>query len=87
MGWIMPLITIYTQSTCGYCNELKDYLKKRNIEFVEKDISKDKEAWNELVNKYKARATPLLVYGDKQLLGFNPDELDAVLNIKEANVK
>lgn len=87
MGWIMPLITIYTQSTCSYCNELKDYLKKRNIEYVEKDISKDKEAWNELVNKYKARATPLLIYGDKQLLGFNPDELDAILGIKEANVK
>lgn len=80
-------MTIYTQSTCGYCEELKTYLKKRNIEFIEKNISKDKEAWNELVNKYKSRATPLIVYGDKQLLGFNPEDLDALFKAEEAQVK
>ena len=82
----MP-VTIYTQPNCGYCNELKDYLKKHGVEFVEKDITKDRAAWNELVNVHKVRATPLLVHGDKKLLGFNPDELDALLAPEAAKAK
>jgi glutaredoxin-like YruB-family protein len=83
----MPVLTIYTQPTCGYCNELKTYLKKHNIQYEEKDITKDKAAWNELVNTHKARATPLLVYGEKKLLGFNPEELDKLLGTEEVKAK
>ena len=31
-------ITIYTNSTCGYCKQLKDELNKNDIEFKEKLI-------------------------------------------------
>ena len=80
----MPTLIIYTQPTCGYCQELKDYLRKNKIAYEEKDITKDRAAWDELVNKYKARATPLLVYGDKTMLGFNPDELQKILGTEQA---
>jgi glutaredoxin-like YruB-family protein len=83
----MPTLIIYTQPTCGFCQELKDYLKKNNIEYQEKDITKDRAAWAELVNKYKARATPLVVYGDKSMLGFNPDDLQKMIGAEEATVK
>jgi glutaredoxin-like YruB-family protein len=75
----MPELTIYTQPTCGYCNELKDYLKKHNIRYEEKDITKDRSAFDDLVNKYKIRATPLVVYGEKTVVGFNPDEIQKLL--------
>ena len=42
----MPTPIIYTQPTCGYCQELKDYLKKNNIPYEEKDITKDRAAWD-----------------------------------------
>lgn len=79
LGSIMPTLVIYTQPNCSYCHEVKEFLNKNNIPFEEKDITKDRAAWDELVNKYKARATPLVVYGDKTLLGFNPDELRKLL--------
>ncbi len=81
---VMPTLVIYTQPSCGYCQELKDYLRKNNIAFEEKDITKDRSAWDELLNKYKARATPLVVYGDKTMLGFNPDELQKMLGKEKA---
>ncbi|AFD00512.1 Glutaredoxin and related protein [Methanocella conradii HZ254] len=81
---IMPTLIVYTQPTCGYCRELKEYLAKNNIPYEERDITKDRAAWDELVNKYKARATPLIVYGDKTLLGFNVDELRKMLGIEQA---
>jgi glutaredoxin-like YruB-family protein len=80
----MPSLIIYTQPSCGYCQELKEYLHKNNIEFQEKDITKDRAAWDELVNKYKARATPLVVYGDKTMLGFNPEELNKLMEKEQA---
>ncbi len=77
-------LIVYTQPSCGYCQEMKDYLLKNKIPFEEKDITKDRAAWDELVNKYKARATPLAVYGDKTMLGFNPDELRKMLGLEQA---
>lgn len=80
MGLNMPDVKIYTQPSCGYCSQLKDYLHKHNIEFEDKDITKDHSAMDELVHKYKVRATPLLVYGEKTVVGFNPDEINKVLS-------
>ena len=75
----MPDVKIYTQPQCGYCNQLKEYLQKHNIKFEDKDITKDRAAMDELIHKYKVRATPLLVYGEKTVVGFNPDEIDKTL--------
>lgn len=83
MCCIMPNLVIYTQPVCGYCHELKEYLDKNNIQYEEKDITKSREAWDELVNKYKVRATPLVVYGDKTMVGFSPEELKKMLGGKE----
>lgn len=80
----MPDVKIYTQPSCGYCNQLKEYLQKHNIQFEDKDITKDRSAMDELIHKYKVRATPLLVYGDKTIVGFNPDEINKVLGSAEA---
>ncbi|MCD1293467.1 NrdH-redoxin [Methanocella sp. CWC-04] len=80
----MPTLKIYTQPTCGYCNDLKEYLNKNNIKYEERDITKDRTAWDELVNKYKVRATPLIVYGDKTIVGFNVDELKKMLSSEMA---
>jgi glutaredoxin-like YruB-family protein len=80
----MADLTIYTQPSCGYCNELKDYLKKHNIHYEERDITKDRSAFEDLVNKYKIRATPVIVYREKTVVGFNPDEIQKLLREPQA---
>jgi glutaredoxin len=34
-------VTIYTQSTCPHCNNLKSHLEKEGIKFIEKEIMMD----------------------------------------------
>lgn len=80
----MPEVKIYTQPSCGYCSQLKEYLRKHNIDFEDKDITKDRGAMDELVHKYKVRATPFLVYKEKTVVGFNPDEIEKALGEKGA---
>ena len=41
-------ITIYTNETCPYCKTIKDKLKESSIKFIEKDIVKSKEEWEEI---------------------------------------
>lgn len=42
-------ITLYATVTCPYCKMLKDYLKQKNISFVEKLVDQDEEAKIEMM--------------------------------------
>jgi glutaredoxin len=41
----MSKITIYTNETCPYCKQVKEELKKNNIEFNNKLTSVHQEEW------------------------------------------
>ena len=55
-------ITIYTNSTCGYCKQLKDELNKNDIEFKEKLISEFTVEWQDIVNLTGLPTTPTIKY-------------------------
>jgi glutaredoxin-like YruB-family protein len=76
----MTELKVYTTPTCEFCAALKEYLRKNNIQFTEKDITTDKEARDEMVKKYKVRSVPLIVYGDETMTGFDPVELEKMLH-------
>lgn len=40
-------ITVFIDPACGPCNALKDWLKKKGISFIEKDIINDEGAARE----------------------------------------
>ncbi|HMK48122.1 MAG TPA: glutaredoxin domain-containing protein [Methanocella sp.] len=75
----MPKIKVYSQPTCSACNEMKEYLKKRGVEFDEIDITTNREALNEMIKVHKVRVTPLLIMGDRKLVGFDPVAIDKLL--------
>ncbi len=75
----MTRIRIFSQPTCPACNELKDYLKKKGVDFEDRDITSDREALNEMIKVHKVRVTPLLLVGERKLIGFDPVEVDRVL--------
>jgi glutaredoxin-like YruB-family protein len=75
----MAEIKIYSQPTCPACNEVKEYLKSRGIAFTDYDILSDDTALNEMLNVHKVRVTPLILIGDKKVIGFDAEELEKVL--------
>ena len=58
----MEKITIYTQSTCGYCNTVKEELTKNNMEFEIKLINEFKEEWSKVTNLTSTPVTPTIYY-------------------------
>lgn len=69
--------TIYTDSKCPVCSELKLFLAEKKIGFIEKDvsISNHKREANELGFK----AVPLIVLKDKLIVGFDKEVLKELI--------
>lgn len=43
-------IVVYTKPGCSQCGMLKMWLNAKKVEFVEKDILEDEEAYNKIVD-------------------------------------
>ena len=76
-------ITIYTNSNCGYCKQLKDELNKNNIEFKEKLISEFTVEWQDVVNLTGLPTTPTIKYKEEYFVPGrdyqNPQQLINIL--------
>jgi len=77
----MAEVKIYSTPTCPYCIRLKDYLKQKNIDFVNFDVSQDKAALEEMVELTGQMGVPVIVIDKEHIVGFNKPEIDNLLNI------
>jgi glutaredoxin len=70
-----PKVVIYTSPSCRSCTAANDYFLKNNIPFVKKDINANERYFDEMTEKYKSMAVPVIVIGKDQkvLRGFTPD--------------
>jgi glutaredoxin len=57
---------------------VKVYLSRKGIPFIEKNISQDEEARNNLL-AMGHRSTPVTTMKDQKVIGYSPPKLDAAL--------
>ncbi len=58
---------------------MREYLQAHDVEFDDRNIRHSAEARRELQALNRDLLVPLLVYGDQQVVGFDPDQLDQVV--------
>jgi len=73
-------VTIYTTQTCGYCRMAKNYLREKGIQFIEKDVSRDSTAANEMVGRSGQMGVPVIIVDDEVVVGFDRERLDYLLS-------
>jgi len=61
-----------------FCSQAKEYLSQKNIQFEDKDITKDGFALEEL-KKLGYMTTPVLVVGSSVIVGFDQAKIDVAL--------
>ncbi|WP_161993119.1 glutaredoxin family protein [Sediminibacillus terrae] len=75
-------IVVYTNQGCGFCDRLVSWLQEKEIDFTEKDIKNDEQAFDEFI-QYDVRGTPFTVIRrngiDHHILGFNKKKLEGLL--------
>ncbi|MDD2581745.1 MAG: glutaredoxin domain-containing protein [Desulfuromonadaceae bacterium] len=72
-----PQIVLYSVAWCPHCRETKEYLKKNDIPFINRDVELDTKAMEDLTVKYNSTRVPLVVFGkgadEIVMKGFTPE--------------
>lgn len=74
-----PHIVLYTHTGCPGGDRAISYFRNRGIPVDVKDIVQDPQARTEF-QRCGCFATPVIVIGSRKLIGFDEDEVSAILN-------
>jgi len=74
-------VKLYSAPDCMFCEKVKHFLQNHKIEFVEVDVSVDRDAAIELVEKSGQLGVPMLDADGKILIGYDKDELRKAFGI------
>ena len=59
--------------------DAKEYLTERGYEFIEIDVGRDREAYDDMLELSDQTYVPTLVAGDEVLANFDTDQLEKFL--------
>lgn len=79
----MVKIRVYSSPACPYCVALKNFLKERDFDFEELDVSQDREVAEEMIKKSRQMGVPVIEIGEEIVVGFDREKISRLLNIKE----
>lgn len=74
------MVKIYTMDSCSWCTKAKEYLKSKNVDFIELNVQSDMDARQEMIKNTRQMRVPVLNINGTFLVGFNEESIDAELN-------
>lgn len=77
----MPSITIYSTPTCPFCIMAKNFFKKNNIAYAEKNVAADQEAAQEMIKISGQMGVPVIEIGEEIIIGFDEQKIKKILGI------
>ena len=77
----MTKVKIYTTPTCVYCKMAKEFFKKNNVEYEEKNVATDTVARDEMIQKSGQLGVPVIDIDGKIIIGFDQPRLRDILEL------
>lgn len=74
-------VKVYSTPTCPWCTRVKEYLSSKNVDFVDYDVSSDRDKAMEMINKSGQRGVPVLDIEGNIIIGFDQQNIDKLLNL------
>lgn len=77
-------VVVYSTPTCAFCHMTKEYFKANKVEYTDKDVSKDPDAYKEVVEKMNGAfaGVPVIDIDGTIVLGFDRGRIDTALKEK-----
>jgi glutaredoxin 3 len=75
----MKEVTIYSTSSCHFCNLAKEYFKANNIAYTEYNVGTDAEKRQEMIEMTGQLGVPVIRIGDQVVVGFREDMVKEML--------
>lgn len=73
-------VTLYFTPTCPYCRMTKEYLAKKNINYVGMNVAESRANAQEMIKKSGQMGVPVIEVDGKIIIGFDEKELDKVFH-------
>ncbi|NTV90700.1 MAG: glutaredoxin family protein [Clostridiales bacterium] len=73
-------VKVYSTPSCPWCSVAKKYLESKNIPFEDIDVSVNREAAMEMVQKSGQRGVPVLDINGKIIVGFDQVAIDGSIS-------
>jgi glutaredoxin-like YruB-family protein len=78
---VSNMVKVYSTPTCPYCFTLKEFLKEKEIDFEDIDVSKNEAILQEMVQKSGQMAVPVVEIDGQIVVGFDKEKISKLLNI------
>ncbi|MEM4137691.1 MAG: glutaredoxin domain-containing protein [Candidatus Anstonellaceae archaeon] len=76
-------VQVYSTPTCPYCYMLKQYLRSKNIEFEDIDVSRDIEAARYMISQTGQMGVPQVNISGQWIVGFDRVKIDQLLGLDD----
>ncbi|MGF1503552.1 MAG: NrdH-redoxin [Chloroflexi bacterium] len=76
-----PRVIVFTTPTCGFCNQVKAYLRRHKIRFREVDVSRDPAAARDLARRSGQMGVPVLDIDRQIIVGFDKPAINDALGL------
>lgn len=73
-------VKVYSTPTCPWCTVAKKYLASKNVDYVDLDVSADRNAAMEMINKSGQRGVPVIDINGTIIVGFDQATIDRLIN-------
>ena len=74
-------VKVYSTPTCPWCTVVKKYLASKDVPFEDLDVSADRNAAIEMVQKSGQRGVPVIDIDGEIIVGFNQEAIDKLLKL------
>lgn len=75
-------VKVYSTPTCPWCSVAKNYLTSKKVAYEDIDVSSNREAAMEMIQKSGQRGVPVLDINGKIVVGFDQTAIDGLLGIR-----
>lgn len=81
----MSKIIVYSTETCPYCDMVKEFLREKKVKFEDIDVSRDRKATQEMIEKSGQTGVPVTDINGKIIIGFNKEAIEKELKKLKKN--
>jgi glutaredoxin 3 len=74
-GYIMNVV-VYTSPDCPWCTKVKDFLKKKHVQYREVNVAVERQAAMDMVRRTQQRGVPVVEVDGEFIIGYDQNALD-----------
>lgn len=74
-------VTVYSTPSCPFCMMTKEFLKEKNVEFEDIDVSTDQIKVQEMIKKSGQMAVPVIDVDGEIIVGFDKEKIRRALGL------